>query len=92
MTNILDPLTDFFLVLTGRIFTVESKCIVATVILPMVGLCLSSVVERQPTHVSGVGGLFFCELGHMSFRARSYKSTIKKPESKLLYSHRSIEQ
>ena len=77
-TNIFEPLIDFFFMLTGKIRSDESICMVATVILPIVGLCLSSFVDRQPMHDSGVDGRFFWWLGDTSFRARSYKSKTAK--------------
>ena len=42
--------------------------------LRMVGLCLSSVVERQPTQFSGVEGRFFVWFGDTNLRLKSYKS------------------
>lgn len=65
---------DFFFALDGNICIDDCRCIDDMVILRIVGLCLSSVVERQPTQFSGVDGRFFGWFGDINLRLRSYRS------------------
>ena len=77
-TNILEPVLDFFLVLDGNIWIDDCRCMDEIVMLRIVGLCLPSPVERQPTQFSGVEGRFFVWLVDTNLRLRSYKSMDRK--------------